>query len=249
MNDAPSTQTPQRRWFGPGLEELGAAHVAVAMEQVPVFNDYQPMGDWHVDVEKSTFRQGDVTVGMAPLGTFGTDGSWLWAWANEHMHPPGSPRLAPVLALRNIGERHDIPELVTPRLELSEFADPRMAAERLSIAAMGALGARGYGGVTANTGARFYMVMNDPAIPAAEFDAVTLPRMIMQALEVFPHDHRATATGYLNRHGFRVKHSPAGGITAERPDCAVQLEFDDQGRLGNISVQPSPGNREGSAGA
>ncbi|MDA8371935.1 MAG: hypothetical protein M0026_18990 [Nocardiopsaceae bacterium] len=246
--NAPS-QPQERQWFSPGLERLGAAHAAVALEQVPVFNEYQPMGDWHVDVEKSTFRQGDITVRMAPLGTFGTDGSWLWAWANEYMHPPGSPRLAPALALRDIGERHGIPELVTPRLELSEFTDPRFAAERLSLTAMGALDARGYGGVTVDTGARFYMIMNDPDIPTAEFDAVTLPRMIMQVLEVFPHDHRATATGYLNRHGFRVGHSPEGGIVAERPDCTVQVEFDGQSRISDISIQPLPRRSEGSASA
>ncbi|PSK95440.1 hypothetical protein CLV63_115100 [Murinocardiopsis flavida] len=240
MNES-SGGSGTREWFGPGLERLGAAYAAVVLEQVPVFNEHQPMGDWHVDVNASTFRQGDVTVSMAPLGTFGTDGSWLWAWANEHMHPPGSPRLAPVLALRDLGDRDGIPELVTPRLELAEFADPRRAAERLSLAAMGALGARGYGGVTAGTGARFYMVINDPAVPVAAFDAIALPRMLVQALEVFPHDHRAMATGYLDRHGFRIAATETGGIAAERPDCTVALEFDEHARLGDISVRPTPG--------
>ncbi|GAB3210798.1 DUF6882 domain-containing protein [Marinactinospora thermotolerans] len=231
--------TTGRQWFGPRLEALGAAHAAVALEQLPHFNDHLPDGDWQVDVEASVFTQGGVDVHMAPLGTFGTDGSWLWAWANPHMHPPGSARLAASLALREIGERDDIPELVTPRLELAEFTDPRMAAERLCLTAMGVLGGRGYAGVTADTGARFYMLVNDPAVPVAGFDPVTLPRMLTQAIGVFPHDHRATAANYLGRHGFAGGFSTEGDVlVGERPDCAVRVEFDAHDRISGISIQP-----------
>lgn len=245
MSDA--AQEP-RQWFSPELERLGATYAAWALEQTEVFNDYQPVGDWHLDVEAATFRQGAVTVRMAPLGTFGTDGSWVWAWANPHMHPPGSERLAASLELHRIGDQHGITELVTPRLELSEFAEPGMAAERLYVAATGVLAGRGYGSVTAGTGAKFAMLMVDDAIPRADFDFVTLPRRIMQGIEVFPHDQRATVGGYLERHGFTVAEPFPGALHGARPDCGVSAAFDEHGRLTNVSVENSTGNNTGARG-
>ncbi|MBB4933464.1 hypothetical protein F4561_004284 [Lipingzhangella halophila] len=229
----------RREWFSPALERLGAAHAAVAVEQTGVYNEFHPIADWNVDVEASTFRQGDITVQMVPMGTLGTDGSWVWAWANPHMHPPGSARLGASLWLRDLGEREDIPELVTPRLELSEFADARMASERLLIACLGALRAKGYGSVTVDTGARFAMVMTDSGIPDAEFDRITLPRMIMQGVQVFPHDHRATVLGYLERHGFQVTDPFGDVIAAGRDGCSLKVALDEHSRVTNVSVDGS----------
>ncbi|RNL80631.1 DUF6882 domain-containing protein [Halostreptopolyspora alba] len=231
-----STPQPPREWFSPALERLGAAHAAVALEQTDVYNEFHPVGDWFVDMESSTFRQGDITVQMVPMGTLGTDGSWVWAWANPPMHPPGSARLGASLWLRDLGGREEIPELVTPRLELSEFTDARVAAERLLIACLGALRAKGYGSVTADTGARFAMVMTDPAIPEAEFDRVTLPRVIMQGVQVFPHDQRATVLGYLERHGFQVTDPFGEVVAAEREGCALKVTFDEHSRVTDLSV-------------
>ncbi|GAA1756125.1 DUF6882 domain-containing protein [Streptomonospora arabica] len=225
-----------RRWFSPGLERMGAACAAWAIEQTEAYNAYHPAAEWHVDIEACTFRQGSVTVRMAPLGTFGTDGSWVWAWANPHMHPPGSERLSLSLDLHRIGEEYGIPELVAPRLELSEFADARMALERLLLVSTGAVSGRGYGSVTAGTGARVAMVMVDEAIPRAEFDLITLPRRIMQGIEVFPHDPRATVGGYLERHGAAVETGPDGGLRGVRGSHTVSAAFDEHGRLADLSV-------------
>lgn len=235
---------PQCEWFSPGLERLGAAHAAVALEQTGVYNDFHPVADWFVDIEAGTFQQGDITVQMVPMGTLGMDGSWVWAWANPHMHPPGSARLGASLWLRDLGEREGIPELVTPRLELSEFADARVAAERLLIACMGALRAKGYGSVTADTGARIAMVMTDPAIPDAELDRAALPRTIMQGVQVFPHDQRATVLGYLERHAFQVTDPSGDVVAAERDDCALKVTFDEYSRITNVSVDMQEANHQ-----
>ncbi len=231
-----STAQTRREWFSAALERLGAAHAAVALEQAGVYNEFHPVADWHVDMEAGTFRQGDITVQIVPMGTLGTDGSWVWAWANPNMHPPGSARLGASLWLRDLGEREGIPELVTPRLELAEFSDARVASERLLIACTGALGAKGYGSVTADTGARFAMVMTDPAIPTAGLDRATLPRMIMQGVQVFPHDQRATVLGYLRRHGFGITDPDGHVVAAETDDCAVKVTFDEHSRVADVSM-------------
>ncbi|QBI56674.1 DUF6882 domain-containing protein [Streptomonospora litoralis] len=243
MSETTETAPEPRQWFSVALERMGATYAAWALEQIELYNEHHPVDDWHVDVEASTFRQGSVTVRMAPLGTFGTDGSWMWAWANTHMNPPGSQRLAASLELRRIGEQYDVPELVTPRLELSEFADARMVAERLLVAATGVLAGRGYGSVTVDTGARFAMLMVDDAIPRPQFDMTTVPRRIMQGIEVFPHDHRATVGGYLTRHGFEVEEPDAASLRGVRPDCTLRAAFDEHGRLADLSFGNS-----GSAG-
>ncbi|MBV2364033.1 DUF6882 domain-containing protein [Streptomonospora nanhaiensis] len=242
MTEPTQDQPPQepRRWFSPAMERAGAAYSAWAAEQTETYNTHHPTGDWHVDVEASTFRQGDKTVRVAPLGTFGTDGSWVWAWANPHMHPPGSPRLAASIALREFGQQYDIPELVTPRLEFGDFADPRMAAERLCLAATGTLSGYGYASVTANTGARFAMMVVDDVIPRAEFDLVTLPRRIMQGIEIFPFDQPGTVHGYLARHGFTVERTGEQALRGVRPECTVTAEFNEHRALAHLSVQNTP---------
>ncbi|GAB3477393.1 DUF6882 domain-containing protein [Nocardiopsis coralliicola] len=225
------------RWFSPVLERMGARYAAWTFDQTDVYNAFHPMAEWWIDVPNSLFRQGDITVSIAPLGSFGTDGSWLWAWANEPMHPPGSERLATSLELRAIGEQHGAPELTSPRLELAGYADPRLAAERLMQVCAGLLCARGYGGVTADTGALFGMVMVDEAIPWAELEPASVPSRILRGIEAFPHDHRGTVTGYFERYRFSVQEEPDGSLTGSRPDCAYTAEFDDQGRLARISAK------------
>ncbi|PRY00970.1 DUF6882 domain-containing protein [Allonocardiopsis opalescens] len=225
-----------RRWFGPRLEWLGACHAATVPVQVETYNSYQPAADWNVNLIEGTLRQGAVTVRVSPLGSLGTDASWLWAWANEQTFPPDSPGAVASRRLREIGERIGAPELTTPRLELAEFADPRLAAERLMMAAMGALYGRGYAGVTAGTGARVYLLVDDPAVPLAEFDRVAMPRHLVRGVELFPHDHFETAWGYLTRYGFTITRKDRDELVGERPGCSVRIVFDQHGRITKVSA-------------
>ncbi|TQN28533.1 hypothetical protein FHX37_3878 [Haloactinospora alba] len=229
-----------RQWFSAHLEYFGAMYAAWTLEQLELYNAHHPPADWSVDVEEGLFRQGGTTVRVAPLGTLGTDGSWVWAWANEHMHPPGSSRLSAARILYDFGEK-GIPELATPRLELTEFADAGTAAERLLLAVTGMLYGYGYATVPTDTGAHYAMLVIDDALPRPAFDLATLPRRLMQGTEVFPHNHSATVDGYLRRHGFDVAAANDGTRYASRPDCTVRTTFDPNGRISDISAQNTPG--------
>ncbi|MFC8829576.1 DUF6882 domain-containing protein [Streptomyces sp. NPDC057137] len=122
-------QTDDR--FSRMFKEAGAHYAAGAVEQLGVYERHQPVGGaWSLSDETSLLRVGEVTVHQSPLGSLGYDGSWLWAWVNERTHPPGSPRLSLANWLREFGERNQIHEFVTPRLELADFPDPELAARR-----------------------------------------------------------------------------------------------------------------------
>lgn len=127
--------------FSREFEEAGAYYAAVAAAQQEVYAAYPPArGEWRLSYRQGLFTSGGKTLHQSPLGSFGTDASWLWAWANEQTHPPGSERLARALWLRAFGERHRIAELVTPRLELAGFPDPAAAAWRLAMLGSGRCG-------------------------------------------------------------------------------------------------------------
>lgn len=239
-----NTPSPEpRQWLSPHLEHFGAMYAAWTLEQLELYNTHHPPAEWSVNVDEGLFRVGGAAVRVAPLGTLGTDGSWLWAWANEHMHPPGSPRLSASYKLYEFGQK-GIPELTTPRLELTEFADPGTAAKRLFLAVTGMLYGYGYVTVPTDTGAHYAMLIVDDALPRPTFDMTTFPRRLMQGTEVFPHNHRATVEGYFFRHGFEVAVANDGTRHASRHDCAVRTTFDPNGRIAEVSVQ---NNRDNSA--
>lgn len=123
---------------------------------------------------------------QSPLGSLGTDGSWLWAWANHGTHPVGSRRRALSLRLRDFGEAHEVYEFVEPLLALRTFPAAVAAAERLALTAMSVLGARGYGSLETETGARAYFLVDGEAVPRAPFRREVLSSLFLDALGLFP---------------------------------------------------------------
>lgn len=214
-----------------------APHGAWVCEQLEAFNAYLPMGDWTVNLTERIFRQSGREVSVSVLGSFATDdNSWLWGWANPQW--AGSPAVAAADAVRAAGDRDGIPEFTTQMVDLSGFADPRMAAETLALGAMALLGARGYIGVSANATGRLYMVVadDDKLVPQAEPDAITLPRMLMTGAGLLPGPHEPVVAGYFAHHGLEYERT-ADAIQAHLAGGdAVTVEFDDLGRIGKVGV-------------
>lgn len=223
--------------FSRMFEQAGAHYALGAVEQLGVYERHQPVGGaWSLDYEASTLRISEVTVHQSPLGSLGHDGSWLWAWANERTHPPGSRRLTLADWLRDFGERNQIYEFVTPRLELAGFADPEQAARKLALLGLGALGTRGFASLPLESGARAFVLVDDAGVPEAGFDGGALLGLLGRALDLFTYDPRLTVAGYLRRHGFET-HETADGrqVRGERDGYAVAVRFTEDDLIAAVS--------------
>ncbi|MET4923597.1 hypothetical protein P3L51_14710 [Streptomyces sp. PSRA5] len=239
----PAPVQPNDR-FSRMFEEAGAHYAAGAVEQLGVYERYQPVGGaWLLSDEVSTLRVGDVTVHQSPLGSLGHDGSWLWAWANERTHPPGSSRLTLANWLREFGERNQIYEFVTPRLELAGFPDPELAARRLALLSLGALGTRGFASLPLESGARAFVLVDDAGVPEAAFDggALVVSGLLDRVLSLFPYDPRLTVAGYLRRHGFETHESSDGRhVYGERDGRTMAVRFTEDDLVAAVSYGARP---------
>ncbi|MGP3974103.1 DUF6882 domain-containing protein [Streptomyces sp. 8N114] len=228
---------PVTSQFSQTFHQVGSYYAASAWEQLKTYEEYQrPLaGRWYLDFEASTWLSDGKTVHQAPIGSLGTDNSWLWAWANNRTHPLGSERRELSLQLQRFGEKHEVYEFVEPRLELDSFPAPIPAAERLALTAMGVLGARGYASVEMETGARAYFLIDDETVPLAPFRRQVLSSVFHEALGVFASFPRLVAEGYLRLHGFEVWEDDQNCMHARSEGYTVSIRFDDQDRVIAVS--------------
>ncbi|MFC8716082.1 DUF6882 domain-containing protein [Kitasatospora sp. NPDC057198] len=208
-------------------------HAAWGAEQLEALGRVLPDAPWTADLEQGVYRSGGLTLRVGLLGTFDpADGSWLWGWAN-----PGfaeAPVAAAASRIAEFGRAYGVPELAEPGVDLSDFPDPRHAAEALAFTGMGVLGAPGYIGQAAGPETRVYFVPQDPALRPAPLDPVTVPRMLLTGAGLFGHDSRAVVRGYFGHHGAPVTEEP-DAITAQLPGRhSVRVSFDPQGRIASV---------------
>lgn len=115
------------------------------------------------------------------LGTLAEDATFEWAWAKNGLDRAG---MAHALRLRDLGERHAIPELTEPLVDLGHFADPRVAADRLMLMALGLLGSGGPLKYSHGGRALTYIVTDDPELGTAHESAVPDDPSAWQIIEL-----------------------------------------------------------------
>ncbi|MFF8842503.1 DUF6882 domain-containing protein [Streptomyces sp. NPDC015127] len=228
--------------FSEPFLRLTEAHSAWGAEQLETFNAFLPMGEWSADLGQCLYRQSGRELRISLLGTFDTDErSWLWAWANPGFQ--GTPVVRAAEEVRQYGEAHGLREFTEELIHLAGHDDPRLAAENLAFTAMGVLGAAGYIGVQANPSARAYLVPDDPQVPRAEPDAITLPRVLLTGAGLIGGSARHVVDGYVAHHALPRREAP-GRISAGLPDGGtVDVLFDDLDRIASVRVNtggPAP---------
>ncbi|MEW2356612.1 DUF6882 domain-containing protein [Spirillospora sp. NPDC029432] len=191
--------------FSPAFERLGAALAAVVLQQQETLAEFLPREDWSADLTARTYTSGGVTVQVALLGSYAArERTWLWGWANPQFGE-SHPAVEPTLAIRGLGARLGIPEFTTPEVDLSWYDGPAgHGGELLAMAAGGVLGGGGYIGAGYDGGSA-YLHVDDPQAPPAVWDPVPIPRLLMNAVSLFPRDPRLTLARLLSRHrvGYR----------------------------------------------
>ncbi|MFE3190939.1 tetratricopeptide repeat protein [Nocardia sp. NPDC059240] len=233
---------------GPGtfsfeFDALGGWGAAAAIHRQDLLND--ALGDdyLHYDLKTRTLTAGDTGYGgLTVLGSFSNlDRSWLWSWANPHLDH-SLPALERTAEIRKYGARNGIPELMAGRLDLSNFPNPKQAAATMVIAAATLLGGNGVKAVGINDGAGVtYLHVDDPRLPADEYEPLRMPRLIMTAAEVFPAaDPRLIVEGLLTNYGpSRMQIGPNAMIGHLPEGHRLAVEFTDDGLINAISSEPA----------
>ncbi|WP_021594183.1 SEL1-like repeat protein [Actinomadura welshii] len=224
--------------YSPEFEAFGAYGSAAAIHRQDVL--IKALGDGYTsfDLDERTLSTGGRTFhGVTFLGSYShVSRTWKWAWDNPHFEQD-SPAIAPLRAIRDHGDRQEIPELMAGGLDLSGFPNPHQAATTMAIAAAAVLGGNGVHSCRVNDGqGSFYFHLDDPSLPAAGFDPITAPRVLMTAAEVFPADPRRVVLGFLDGHGFRIRMS-ADTVDGTSPDGArVTVAFTPEGLIKAMTV-------------
>ncbi|MEU5214093.1 DUF6882 domain-containing protein [Streptomyces sp. NPDC020742] len=228
--------------FSEAFVSLTEPHAAWGAEQLETFNAFLPTGPWTADLEQRRYRQSGRDLRISILGSYDeSDGTWLWGWANPGFRE--LPAVEAAEAVRQFGHAHGVREFTEEVLDLSACARPRMAVETLAFGAMGILRAAGYIGVQASPSTRLYMVPDDPQVPWATPDPVTLPRMLVAGAGVHGSSAHAVVTGYCDHHELARRHGP-GRISTDLPGgTTAEISFDDAGRIGSVEIGALDGQK------
>lgn len=214
---------------------LTEQHAAWGAEQLETFNEFMPIGEWSADLGQCLYRQSGRELRISLLGTFDVnEHSWLWAWANPGF--AGSPVVAAAERLRAYGQAHGLGEFTEECVPLAGHDDPRRAAETLAFTAMGVLGAAGYIGVQASADGRAYMVPNDPRVPRAEPDAITLPRVLLTGAGLLGGSARRVVAGYFGHHDLPQRRTDDRWSAGLPDGGTVDVLFDDLDRIASVHV-------------
>jgi hypothetical protein len=211
-------------------------HAAWGGAQLEALMGFLPEGaSWTADLPTCRYRQGHVDIRVGVLGTYdAAQRSWMWGWANPELR--GTPVAALSEQVGRFGQSQGIAEFTTQVLDLSGFPDPRRAAETLAFAGMGVTGAPGYIGVPANPETQVYFLPEDPQVPRAPLDPVTLPRTLVQAEGLLGVDAKRLVAGFFDHHGVAYRDN-GGQIAAELPGSVpAEIGFDEAGRIAGIRL-------------
>ncbi|WP_418959944.1 DUF6882 domain-containing protein [Streptomyces tritici] len=214
-------------------------HAAWGAAQLETLTAFMPDAPWTADLPSCLYRQGELALRVAVLGTYDTSArSWMWGWANPGLR--GTEVVALTGALERYGRAHGIPELTSEVVELGGFQDPDRAAEMLAFTGMGVAGAPGYLGLPAGPGTRVYFLPDDPQVPRAALDPVALPRELITGAGLIGHSPRDVVGGYFDHHGVPYRTEGARLVADLRDGNAVEVGFDHLGRIADVRVTVLP---------
>ncbi|MFJ9578895.1 DUF6882 domain-containing protein [Streptomyces sp. NPDC101191] len=215
-------------------------HAAWGAAQLEALMAFLPDGDWTADLPACRYRQGGLDLRVAVLGTYDMDErSWMWGWANPGLR--GTEVVALTAAVERYGRAHGIAELTDEIVDLSGFDDPRRAAETLAFTGMGVAEAPGYIGVPAGPATQVYFLPDDPQVPRAALDPVSLPRTLLTGAGLIGHSPRQVVDGYLDHHQLPRRTEGGDRIVAELPGgSTVEIAFDRLGRIAGVQLTALP---------
>lgn len=228
--------------YSDAFEEFAGRLSAIVIHRQDVLNEFLGRTVRTFDLRARTLTGGgQLFGGVTSMGSFShLSQTWLWSWANPNFSWD-DPAVAPLRKLYDYGEQHGIVELTTGHIDFSGFPNPHQAATTLALGAAFLLGGNGCWtcGINDGKGAA-YIHLDDPQLPAAPYDPIATPRLLMTAAEVFPANPRLVVQGYVAHYGTTYKESQ-NVIESDMVDGGeLAVRFDEHGRMTDLSSTPGP---------
>ncbi len=220
------------------LNEAVAAHLAVAMEAQDALSQAVDLSaPYQADIGAAQLVVGGRALRVLLLGTVSKQSNtWLWSWANQGFSPD-SPAIAPVRAVAQRGAEWGLWELQESVFDLTGVTDTGLGGGA-SVALLGSILAGGVGFYGADYGAGIaYFAVVDPSVPRPAADGVSLPRRILNAVDLAPGHGRGQLLTYAAVHDLRVRSVPEGLEVHLAPGDVVLVQFDEQNRPSRFSAQ------------
>lgn len=222
--------------FSNALLSFARGYLGGAIEQYSAFQEQVPNGRMRLDVGTGRAWVGDRELSRSgELGTFAEDLTFMWAWAKPEL--AGLPGVEHSARLRDIGVRHGIPEFTEGLLDLGGFPDPKLAADHLSLIALGVLRARG--SMKFNHGGRAYtyLVTDDEDSRYAEPDPGRAAEYLRIAALLLPGDGtRDVITGYARLHGLVTRPTSEGIDLVLSGGYRLIARIDERGNIVDASM-------------
>ncbi|MCX4097426.1 DUF6882 domain-containing protein [Nocardia sp. alder85J] len=225
--------------FSAALTSLVRERLPAAMAQFDAFSAANRAGRIEVDARLAKVWVGDREFTRSGyLGSLAEDRTFMWSWARDDLR--GLPGIELSTRLREIGIRHDIPELRSALVDLDGFEDPWLAADRLALFAQAALGARGMAKLNHGGRAYVYVLVDDDAVPSAAPGPDHVDDYRRAAAELLAGGgERTVNTGGAPPPGTAPGFVPDALLAVLAPSAAVAMGR--QGVPADAVVEPMPG--------
>ncbi|MCT1657435.1 DUF6882 domain-containing protein [Brevibacterium luteolum] len=224
------------------LQDLVNRAVFLSAEMQAAFGRRIADADWEVDfaADPPTLRftgEQPLEVRAHMLGSESQQTStWHWGWDNINDFP--APVVDLAHAVRRHGAAHELGELTTEEIDLSDEL-----ALRLTLAAKTITGLWAHYPVDAGGGSVVWLLVEHPELTLGQPAIRDLVRSLAQGLtETEVTDHRAALIAYAEQRGFPLVELPADGLRLLAADGSADVTFDEQNRITNCALhQPLEG--------
>lgn len=216
-------------------ELMVAEHIGLAWSRQDKLADLIGEGRWDVDLQSGRLMfDSGPEFDISLLGSFGAKaGTWLWAWANEHMGDLPDRVLGPARQMRAFGAEQGLAQFTQDEIPADEN-DCRM----LAMLAVGHLGKGAYYRGPYDGGAAYMLL--DPVPELTEPVEITaFPRLISEFASTGVPARPAVAA-FFRSEGFEVS-DDGDSLFARRGAASFMVTFEDGGRIAEIDGNLSDG--------
>ncbi len=211
------------------LSQLHNQSLVLTFERQDIFSEIIEGLAWSCNMMEGLVTYGEHVFDMQIIGTYSEmEQSWLWGWANTQSGIP-EHLLETSLAMKALGEKHGIQDLLSPKLVLDH--DP---GHYFSVVASGLIPSSCYVPLLYN-GLVVYVLITAQIL---EVKALIIPALICahfsRTITRIAFDHKEGLFCYLSQKGYEVVLS-GDHLLAKKETDHISGVFDSKGRLLEIS--------------
>jgi hypothetical protein len=223
--------------MSPLLERLFCQHIAASFDKQMHLGDLVGDRSWRFNMHQGLLSFGDDLQWQIQILGTESEGSqtWLWAWANEASGIP-SNLLQAAQAIRELGERNGIQELIDAEVPLSQADGHSLAA-----IATGVLDSHAYYRGPYEGGAVFLLITDSSFRRASENPPLRIASNFCQVISSYPiASHREAFQAYLRYYALPSRADGSEIVVEQDGTALLTAKFDRLDRLAKLESTVSP---------